>query len=438
MTMQDLHGHALSGASAQALDAFETALRELRCLSGDPLGHAEAAVAAAPEFTMAHALRAWLFLVGTDAGAVPLAREALAQARALPADAREARHLAAIGHWCAGRWRLAARTLEDLSLEHPHDLLALQLGQQLDFFTGDQRLLRDRIARALPAWSPDMPGYHALLGMYAFGLEENGDFHNAERYGRRAIELEPRDAWAQHAVVHVLEMQGRRDDGIRWMTGQAGWKQCGLLAVHNWWHLALHYLGLDDVDAALQLLDGPIDGHRPTLALELIDVSALLWRLRLRGVDVGERWVSVAERWSACAGHGWYAFNDLHAAMAFACAGRADLLEQLDATQRAAQTRADDNAGFLLAVGRAATEAVIAHVAGDHRRTVERLRDLRSHARAFGGSDAQRDLLDQTLIHSARASGQPALARGLEAERSLLARQRAGARPAVALQPAMH
>lgn len=427
MTMQDLHGHALTGANPRALDAFETALHELRCLAGDPLGHADAAIAAAPEFTMAHALRAWLFLVGTDADAVPLARAALAAARALPADAREARHLAAIGHWCAGRWRAAARTLEDLSLDHPRDLLALQIGQQLDFFTGDQRLLRDRIARALPAWSPELPGYHALLGMYAFGLEENGDYAHAERYGRKAIELEPRDAWAQHAVVHVLEMQGRRDDGIRWMCGNPGWKQCGLLAVHNWWHLAVHYLGLDDVDAALQLLDGPIDGHRPTLALELIDISALLWRLRLRGVDVGDRWAGLAGRWEACAGHGWYAFNDLHAAMAFACAGRSDLLERLDATQRAAMARHDDNAGFLHAAGRAATEAVIAHVAGDYTRTVELLRDIRSHARRCGGSDAQRDLLDQTLIHAARASGQTGLARGLEVERTLLARQRAKA-----------
>jgi len=65
----------------------------------------------------------------------------------------------------------------------------------VDFYTGDTRMLRDCIARALPAWSPDLPGYHAVLGMHAFGLEETGLCTRAEAAGRRAVELEPRDAW---------------------------------------------------------------------------------------------------------------------------------------------------------------------------------------------------------------------------------------------------
>ena len=68
------------------------------------------------------------------------------------------------------------RTFEDLSVVHPGDVLALQVGHQIDFFTGESRMLRDRIPRALPAWSPGMPGRHAVLGMYAFGLEETSDY----------------------------------------------------------------------------------------------------------------------------------------------------------------------------------------------------------------------------------------------------------------------
>ena len=124
-------------------------------------------------------------------------------AAALPATAQERGHLAAIGHLVEGRWHAAAQVLEDVAIEHPRDLLALQVGHQIDFFRGDSRMLRDRIARALPAWCAGMPGYHAVLGMHAFGLEETGDYAAAERAGRTRVELEPRDGWAQHAVAHV-------------------------------------------------------------------------------------------------------------------------------------------------------------------------------------------------------------------------------------------
>src|SRR6201999_3247439 len=123
------------------------------------------------------------------------ARVSWQAARDLPMTTQEAAHLVAIGHLLAGRWHRAARVLEDVTIAHPLDLLALQVGHQLDFFTGNTRMLRDRIARARPAWSPDVPCWHVLLGMHAFGLEETGDYAQAEIVGREAVDLEPRDAW---------------------------------------------------------------------------------------------------------------------------------------------------------------------------------------------------------------------------------------------------
>jgi len=422
--MQDCVGYPVSGGNARSLDLLEQALHAFRCFAGDPVAAADAALEAAPELVMAHVLRAWLHLLATEAPAVAVARDALAAARALPHDAREAMHLRAASALCDGRWHEAGRLLEDLSIAWPRDVLALQAGQQVDFFVGDARMLRDRIARAMPAWSPAVPGWHAVLGMYAFGLEETGDYARAETLGREAVALEPRDAWAQHAVVHVLEMQGRRDEGIRWMLEQPGWREDSFLAVHNWWHLALHHLAQGDTARALALYDGPIHGHRPGIVLELVDASALLWRLRLQEVDVGERWAALAERWAPHAGSGHYAFNDLHAAMAFACAGRDDLLQTLQAAQDAAMAGAGDNAAFTREVGAPATQAVIAFQRHDPARAVDLLRSVRSGAHRFGGSHAQRDVLDLTLIRAAALDGQTALARALETERATLAAQR--------------
>ena len=82
------------------------------------------------------------------------------------------------------------------------------------------------------------PGYGYVLGMYAFGLEETANYAGAEATGRRALELNPRDPWAVHAVAHVMEMQGRLRDGIDWLTTrQADWSVDNGLAFHNWWHL---------------------------------------------------------------------------------------------------------------------------------------------------------------------------------------------------------
>jgi len=407
-----------AAASATARQHYDDALSLLQCYRGDPVAAIDRARADSPGFAMAHALHAWLHLLGTEPAGFAVARADLDLARACATTERERGHLAAIEQLLDGRWQSAARTLEDVAIAWPRDALALQAGHTLDFFLGDSRMLRDRIARALPEWSPDMPGFHALLGMHAFGLEECGLYARAEAAGRRAVELEPRDAWAQHAVAHVLEMQGRRREGIRWMRErEAHWAPESFFAVHNWWHLALYHLDLGDVGEVLALFDGPIDGQRSSLVLDLVDASAMLWRLQLRGVDVGDRWASLADRWAPVAAAGSFAFNDVHAMMAFASAGQRERVEALHAAQRQALQVADDNAAALRDVGRPVTLAIEAFVAGDAPRAVEWLRPVRNRAHRFGGSHAQRDLIDQTLIEAARRAGERALERALRAER---------------------
>src|SRR4051794_2071187 len=202
--LEDIRGNPLTGADDSAATAYMEGLTRFNLFIGDPIASAEAATALAADFVMGHVLRAWLFLLSTEAPAQFPARESWRAARDLPMTMQEAGHVAAIGYLLDGRWHQAARVLEDTSIAHPRDMLALQVGHQIDFFTGHARMLRDRIARALPAWSPEMPGRHVLLGMLAFGLEEMRDYAEAESIGREAVALERRDAWAQHAVAHVM------------------------------------------------------------------------------------------------------------------------------------------------------------------------------------------------------------------------------------------
>jgi hypothetical protein len=418
MVMKDSAGYSISGASPESLAAYEKAAGELRCLLGDPVSSIQAAIEASPAMPMAHALHAWLHLLGTEPSGLPVARASLQSGKVVPANDRERGHLRAIELLIDGRWRDAGRVLEDVSAAYPLDALALQAGHQIDFFTGDSRMLRDRIARALPAWSSSVPGYHAVLGMHAFGLEECGEYARAEQTGRRCVELERRDAWGWHAVAHVLEMQNRSAEGIKWLRGDSdAWSKESSLAVHNWWHLGLFHLEQGDIGEVLRLCDGPIFGAPSQIVLEMIDVSALLWRLSLRGVDVGRRWDAIADNWAPVAGRGSYAFNEFHAMMAFVGSGRDNEQRAVIRSLRAAATGVGDPAAFSREVGLDAALAIQAFGQGRYADAVQLMRPLRSYSHRFGGSHAQRDLIDLTLIEAAIRSHQKELASALKAER---------------------
>ena len=417
--MKDRLGYEVSGATRESLNTLEQALHEFRCYIGNPVATVENVLGESSALVMGHVLKAYLHLTGTEQAALPVAREAHAIAQSLPSNDRERRHVEAIRLLIEGRWRAAGLVLEDLSIDYPLDGLSLQTGHLIDFFTGDSRMLRDRVARALPFWDTGMPGYHALHGMHAFGLEETGDYARAEREGRLSVELEPRDGWGKHAVAHVMEMQNRRRDGIAWMrSNREDWSRDSFFAVHNWWHLALFHLGLEEIDEVLALYDGPIHGKASTVVLEMIDASALLWRLHLLGVDVADRFEALADDWKPLAHAGNYAFNDMHAMMAFVGANRSKDAEAVLEAQRSALDDAGDNAVFTREVGQPATLAIKAFGDGDYSETVRLLRPVRNYAHRFGGSHAQRDLIDLTIIEAATRSGRDRLAEALRIERA--------------------
>jgi hypothetical protein len=219
-------------------------------------------------------------------------------------------------------------------------------------------------------------------------------------------------------VAHVLEMQGRQKDGIAWMRGDtAAWSEDSFFKVHNWWHLALYHLDLGEIDQVLALYDGPIYGAPSPVAMDMLDASAMLWRLTLRGIDVGDRWNAVADRWAPMARAGIYAFNDMHAMMAFVGAGRTDLQKAVLESQAAVLKGQGDNVMFTRDVGHAAAKAIKAFGDGDYKQVIELIRPIRNRAARFGGSHAQRDVLDLTLIEAALRAGEHALAKALTAER---------------------
>jgi hypothetical protein len=420
--LTDRQGNAVKGATADAVGFFDLGLEAFNLYRGDPLGLLEQAAERAPEFAMAHIARAWILGLATEPAATAEARTIVSRATALPLDERASGHLTALTPLLDGQWSEAARALDRLNARYPQDLLALQVGHLVDFYRANARELRDRIARVLPRWTPDMPGHSILLGMYAFGLEECGDYARAEDVGRRALGEQPLDCWAHHAVAHVMEMQGRAEDGIGWMIAREPYWSVddNFFKVHNWWHRALFHLQLDEHEEALALYDGQIRERRSAVALDLVDASALLWRLYLAGHDVGSRWLELADAWVPHADGRTYSFNDWHAVMAFLGAGRQGDVERILGRYREESPVHTEARRWAQQTGGALIEGFAAFWRGDYAAAVERLHGSRHIANAFGGSHAQRDVIDWTLTEAAVRAGLRDLAEALAHERLAL------------------
>ncbi|MEX2475966.1 hypothetical protein [Marinobacter sp.] len=274
--LTDNQGNTLYGANTQATEGYDTAINAFNLYLGDPVAIIDGVIESSPGFIMARILRAYLLALATEPGANAEVRAVVDSLKDQRLPERETSHLAALQQLLDGDWTRAAITLDWHNMDYPHDLLGIQAGHLIDFYRANSQNLRERIARVLPKWTPDMQGYSILLGMHAFGLEETGHYGRAEEAGRRAVDLEPLDCWAHHAVAHVMEMQGRAEDGIGWMvTRYPHWSgDNNFFKVHNVWHQCLFYLELGQPHKALALYDRRIRNTGSTVALDLVDASA--------------------------------------------------------------------------------------------------------------------------------------------------------------------
>lgn len=420
MKLVDSFGNKVSAGNRTALDFYERAVGQLALYRGDPMATIDESLANDPSFVMGHCFKAGLLATTSELGAESGIAAALDAAGRHIGHAleRERMHLGAAHAWLSRDFAGAAKLYGDICAEYPRDLLALQFAHLFDFLLGNSTMLRDRPAQVLHAWNDLDARRGQVLGMYAFGLEECGAYDEAEALGRRAVELNPADVWAVHAVAHVFEMRGQNQSGIDWVKHTAlGWREHNFFAFHNYWHLALFHADSCDYAAALEVYDSCIRPRSTRVAGEMVDASAMLWRLRLRNVDTGDRWSELAASWEALGDEGYYAFNDVHALMAFLSTGNHRQVVRILSALEAAARRSDTNGMMSREVGLPMANALCAFERRDYEVAIDELQRVRAHAQRFGGSHAQRDLLHLTVTEAALRAGRRSLARALIEER---------------------
>lgn len=399
-------------APTTATAAYERAAAAFLGWRGGAEAALTAALQAAPDLTCAHILQAWMLLGSRDPRQVEAARPVLARAAMLTADAREQAHLDAIRLTLADDYVGAKARLGELLREHPRDALALQMAHAFDYLGGDLDAMRTRVSGVLPAWSAELPGYPAVLAMQAFCLEECGDHAQAEQVALAALAQNPSEARAHHVMAHVFEMTDRAEAGVRWLTAhEPHWTIDSTVATHCAWHLALFHLRLGEPERALALCDRRIRaGHCASLG-DLIDAAALLWRLQLRGVDAGSRWVELAAAWTPHVDDMHCTFSDLHAMLAFVGAEDGVQAERLVATLARAHALPTRHGATTRQIGLPACRGLLAYGRGDDALAVTLLASLPEAAHRIGGSHAQRDVLRLTVNAAAERLAARSLAR---------------------------
>ena len=422
---EDRYGLPLTSTSSRAIEAYRAGVDHLLLATPGAERAFAAALEADPGFALAAAGLARALQIH---GRVAEGRAAAARARALVdgISRRERQHVAAIGTLLDGDAPGALAAVRAHVAEFPRDALALSLAVGafgLIAFSG--RL--DHNALLLELLDPLAPHY---AGDWWFPFAHGWAYNEARRpvEARRLMEearaRQPRSANVAHGLAHIAYETGDVEGGAAYL---AEWlppyERAGTLHCHLSWHLALFELARGHAEAARRIYEESIAPGASALAPPLntlSDASAFLWRLGLYGEPApAGHWGPVRDFAAQAFARPGFAFADIHCALAYAGQGDAAALARLVETLREAAHAGRLAAGPGVA---ALAEGLGAFAAGDYAGAIRLIEPVAADVIRLGGSHAQRDVFEETLI-------QAYLRDGLGAKAAAILRRRLDRRP---------
>jgi hypothetical protein len=400
--LRDAYGLEVTTANAATITAIDTYTQDwigygtrLRTIFDAADADAESALANAQAAAVHMALEA--------ATGFAAARHYIKRARAVVRDANEREKLfvAAVVAWWRGDTATAMATLRQLTQKFPEDIAAAKWGQYHAFNLG-------RSAEVLTFAEDTLPAHKLTAeawGMRAFGFEQCSRLREAEDAGRKALSLKRAEPWAQHAIAHVMDTQGRLDDGIEFLRDYAHtWRDRSVfIREHNYWHLALLHLDRDESAQALDIFDNHLWGEWPEFAQEQIGAIAALWRMELRGVGVGDRWAPVVDNVLARWHEHILPFHDMHFVYALARGGH--MAEARAFLTSLARHGERDPSGIWDSVASPLATGLVAYAQGKYEQTLALITPLLPRLHLIGGSHVQRDVFIQTWIDASLKAG---------------------------------
>jgi tetratricopeptide (TPR) repeat protein len=326
MPLEDRFGLALSTNDTAAVADYIAAVDLVLSANTGAEPRLDRALAADPEFALAHIAKARLCQVQAR---IPEAKAAAAAARGLArrVSPREARHIETIALTIDGDGKRAMALLEEHIAEYPRDGFALSLALgvfgllgfsgRIDHHEAQLALLE----RLTPHWGDDW----WFLTYLGWARIELGDNARGAAEVEHALAGNPHNAFAAHARAHGYFEAGDPERGAAFIDAWLpDYDRASQLHGHLAWHLALFELARGNPDRARALY---LDAIRPSMSsapplFSLADAASFLWRLQL--YDVGGE----LDGWSEVAAHArqhfpqaGIHFADIHAALAEGATG---------------------------------------------------------------------------------------------------------------------
>ncbi len=417
--LSDRHGLALSTVSATARDAYVEGCELALTFYPGAIAALDRAIAADPHFSLPHAAKAQVLM---REGNVAAARAALAAANDLAAglSAREASHLAYFGLAFAGRTEAAIEALYEHLAAWPCDAQVLATAANPNGLIGASGRIaqKHQIAELMDSLAPHYGDDWWFLAHHAMALSEDGQLAAARPKIERSVALNPNNAHGAHGFAHVCYESGKAEEAraylLSWLPA---YPRDGFFHGHLSWHLSLCEIQSGNWPQALSLYRDAlvIDRHSGGPQQRMSDGAAFLWRSELAGQPRdAEAWRALyayAESALPSPGSG---LADLHVILAQAVGGDdAGLASRSGRIEEMAREGRYPSGSYLptLSGGFAAFER------GDFAEAIAVLAPLAAENERIGGSRAQHDLIEFTLLRAYLEAGRADEARRLLAAR---------------------
>jgi hypothetical protein len=428
--LRDRYDLPLSTRSPAAAERYVEGVDRLLSQNAGLERSMQAAVEADPDFALGWADLAFIQAYQRQPEA---ARASMKRAEAPSGglSRRERQHLTAVWAFVNGPPARAAELVREHLAEFPRDALMVQLAIML--LSGSGRATRREESRAmLERLAPSYGDDWWFLGALAFAHHETDSFERARQYAERSLARYPRNANAAHSRAHVFFETADHPGGAGFLAPWlAEYERGAPFRCHLSWHLALFELQAGHEQRVLELYEQAISPAVAQQRTTLEDAASLLWRYQLYGCTGRELpWAEVAAYAARLTAQPGAAFLDAHAALAYAALDDQQALDRQVEALRA-----------LAAAGNALTEQVVlplvlglrAFGQGDYQAAIQRLEPLGQQLVRLGGSHAQREVFEDTLLQAYLRTG-----RGEQAAALLQARlsRRASDRDVVWLEQA--